>query len=361
MTKRGRCSEEAPQKTLEAERDTFARDGVVLCKGVIPAHEVASLREALEQVFSRSEDSLKTKGLRVDLNDAADVVRQAGQGDRLLLETTPKDETRPTGRFVSDLEAGRWHSGLREFELSSSLPGVVAQVIGAHELRFYGDHAFLKEPGSLLQTGFHQDAPYFPFEGELVAVCWVPVDRVTRESGAMRYVRGSHRWREYSPTSLITLDATHETRAPLLPQITDTDFDVVQFNAEPGDVIIHHPRTVHGAGGNTSERRRLAVSIRYCGEDVRWVKKATNVPMKRLTKMWAIPRETSMVREAAGYLWRRLLRSMRLAPMGTWPDHDYRKGPLWCTMEMQDGDDLGKRDSSRYAYPVVWPQACGDS
>merc|ERR1740117_525839 len=101
------------------------------------------------------------------------------------------------------------------------------------------DHIFLKEPGSLLRTAFHQDAPYFPLEGEDIAVCWVPVDAVTRENGAMSYVRGSHRWREYKPTTLITNDPTHENDAPLLPDISShlDEYDVISFAAEPGDVI----------------------------------------------------------------------------------------------------------------------------
>ena len=38
-----------------------------------------------------------------------------------------------------------------------------------------------------------------------------------------------------------------------------------------GDCIVHHPLTVHGAEGNFSpRRRRMAISTRYMGRDVRW-------------------------------------------------------------------------------------------
>eukprot|EP00665_Eupelagonemidae_sp_cell47_P010035 gene10035-6764_t len=53
---------------------------------------------------------------------------------------------------------------------------------------------FYKERGSLVRTAFHQDASYFSMKGEQIAICWVPVDVVTKASGAMGYVRGSHRW-----------------------------------------------------------------------------------------------------------------------------------------------------------------------
>ena len=40
---------------------------------------------------------------------------------------------------------------------------------------------------------------------------------------------------------------------------------------EPGDCLVHHPLTVHGAGPNASlEQRRVALSIRYFGGDAKW-------------------------------------------------------------------------------------------
>ena len=39
---------------------------------------------------------------------------------------------------------------------------------------------------------------------------------------------------------------------------------------EPGDVICHHPLTVHGAGANPLTNRRSAISVRYAGRDARW-------------------------------------------------------------------------------------------
>src|SRR5215213_6520010 len=38
---------------------------------------------------------------------------------------------------------------------------------------------------------------------------------------------------------------------------------------EPGDITVHHARTIHGADGNASlTQRRRAISVRYCGDDV---------------------------------------------------------------------------------------------
>ena len=49
------------------------------------------------------------------------------------------------------------------------------------------------------------------------------------------------------------------------------DYDLVHFETEPGDVLVHHYRTIHGAGGNTTRYQvRRAASLRYCGDDIRF-------------------------------------------------------------------------------------------
>jgi ectoine hydroxylase-related dioxygenase (phytanoyl-CoA dioxygenase family) len=45
----------------------------------------------------------------------------------------------------------------------------------------------------------------------------------------------------------------------------------VHFDTVPGDVIVHHARTIHGAYANsTTDRHRRALSIRYVGDDARF-------------------------------------------------------------------------------------------
>ena len=117
----------------------------------------------------------------------------------------------------------------------------------------------------MLRTGFYQDAAAFPLIGEQIAIAWVPCDLVTMESGCMCYVRGSHRWRGgvkdgegsvYQMNNLVTDKADgaqplkeryeESTGMPPLPDIehNEGDYDIVYITARPGDVIVHHNRTV---------------------------------------------------------------------------------------------------------------------
>lgn len=47
---------------------------------------------------------------------------------------------------------------------------------------------------------------------------------------------------------------------------------IVSFDTEPGDITVHHARTIHGAYANASAtQRRRAISIRYAGDGTTFV------------------------------------------------------------------------------------------
>ncbi len=126
---------------------------------------------------------------------------------------------------------------------------------------------------------FHQDEPYFLVEGGDVTVCWVPVDRVTATNGAMGYLRGSHRWnRLFEPSDFVTERGTFPERdgidltgLEVLPPVSADDDRLVYFDAQPGDVIVHHWATIHGSAGNTSTTaQRRAASVRYACDGCRF-------------------------------------------------------------------------------------------
>ncbi len=89
----------------------------------------------------------------------------------------------PHGRNIVETDACGWHDGLRGMHVTGPLPQVVAALTRSKRVNLYSDQLFLKEPGSAIRTPWHQDKPYWVLQGSKVAVCWVPVDEVTLESG----------------------------------------------------------------------------------------------------------------------------------------------------------------------------------
>src|SRR6185436_19604353 len=64
--------------------------------------------------------------------------------------------------------------------------------------------------------------------------------------------------------------AGHEPCPDFFVQRDNPDLRFLSWDLEPGDVVCHHPLTVHGAEGNPRGARRVGVSVRYLGRDVVW-------------------------------------------------------------------------------------------
>ncbi len=91
----------------------------------------------------------------------------------------------------------------------------------------------------------------------------------------MRFVVGSHRERTtYRPNLFVTtmaIPGTEGTDVPDEDALLATGARIVSFDTSPGDITVHHARTLHGAHANAStDRRRRAISVRYAGDDVRF-------------------------------------------------------------------------------------------
>jgi ectoine hydroxylase-related dioxygenase (phytanoyl-CoA dioxygenase family) len=178
------------------------------------------------------------------------------------------------GSFLLDTGIAARLRDFRRFCTAGAVPEIAGALLDSEEVKFFGDQIFVKEPQTRERTAFHQDATYFEIAGDQCCVMWIPVDPVTLEGGVMQYLRGSHRdGKLYQPNVFVTQTPLPGAQGEPLPDIEGhmSDHDIVHFDVEPGDVIVHHYRTIHGAGGNHSRYQvRRAASLRYCGDDIRF-------------------------------------------------------------------------------------------
>jgi ectoine hydroxylase-related dioxygenase (phytanoyl-CoA dioxygenase family) len=271
-------NEQALRDVSEQEILDYARDGVVILKGIYPPAWVDRLEAQLDDMFRFSAE--RTKALAESLlsgasrqGSAADMVQSvkaAATGTPGLAIEGTADEV--TGASYVETDASSWHEGIRAHNLHSPLARIIHQLARTERVVFYSDQLFYKGAGSRLKTPWHQDKPYFLVDGGEVAVAWVPVDVVDKEVSAMGYVRGSHKWgKTFKPSDFQTETGTFPEIGGIdLSGLDDLDHtrlrdeDIVYFDAEPGDVIVHHWATLHGSSGNTSSGRiRRAASIRF--------------------------------------------------------------------------------------------------
>ncbi len=177
------------------------------------------------------------------------------------------------GRFRAGTDHWQRDPAFAAFAMQSPLPRIVARLLASTKVNLYEDSVLVKEPGTAERTAFHQDMAYFHVDGTQVCTTWVPLDPVTASSGALEFVKGSHRWeRTFRPNLFVTSMALPDTDGDDVPDArTQRDWELVSFDTEPGDITVHHARTIHGAGGNASStHRRRAISVRYTGDDARF-------------------------------------------------------------------------------------------
>jgi ectoine hydroxylase-related dioxygenase (phytanoyl-CoA dioxygenase family) len=225
----------------------FADDGVVCLRGVLDPGEVASMAEPVERALRGP--------------DTADLGALTGQND--------------APAFSGGVDHWRNDADFDRFARRSRLPEIAAALLESERVWLYEDSVLVKEPGAPFRTEFHTDAGYFHVAGTQACTFWVPLDSAGRDTGAVQYVRGSHRWDEDFRPNLFSIPAPIPgTEGAVVPDVlADPELTalLVDFEVEPGDVVVHHYRTLHGAPANTStSRRRRAISVRYCGDDIRY-------------------------------------------------------------------------------------------
>lgn len=179
------------------------------------------------------------------------------------------------GRFHGNLRTWEQHEGFRRFCFASPLPGVAQRLLRSRKINLLYDQLFVKEPSTANPTRWHNDLPYWPIDGSQVLSFWVALDPTDGESGALEFVRGSHRWgRLFQPEAFGRNAAGGYERNPDYEPMPDIEadrasYDIISFDLAPGDVYAFHALTVHGAGGNLSAtQRRRGYTVRYTGDDI---------------------------------------------------------------------------------------------
>ena len=240
----------------------FWRDGVVCLRQVMPHDWLARMGPPVEEALA---DPAMT-----DLSAMGGDLAAAGA---TLLIDGPTAARPARGQFMAGTDHYLEIPAFREFALASPLGEIVARLLRSNQVQLYEDSVLVKEPGTAERTAFHQDLAYFHLDGTQVCTTWVPLDPVTSETGAVQFVVGSHRRAtRYRPNFFVTTMAMPGTDGDEVPdysgRVTGDGAQIVSFDTKPGDITVHHARTIHGAFPNTStQQRRRAISVRFAGDD----------------------------------------------------------------------------------------------
>ena len=228
----------------EAEVEQYAMDGAVCIKGVFDADWIALLAEGFERTLAHPSEWFS--------------------------DHAPEEGA---GRFVTDLAMAQHDAAFKKFVHTSPAAEVVVHLLGAKRLNFFFDTIWLKRAGVRKTTNWHQDQPYYTVDGDQMSVLWMPLDPLPAGI-SLEFVRGSHRWgRWFEPTRTTERTSWYED-SPYEP-VPDVEqeperFDLLSWDVQPGDCVVFHGLTLHGAQGNSLDYDRRAYSSVWLGDDTRW-------------------------------------------------------------------------------------------
>lgn len=178
------------------------------------------------------------------------------------------------GRFFDDYCKWQRIPEIEQVIRKSPAAAAAAALMRSKTAQIFHDHVLVKEPGTSKPTPWHQDGPYYFVEGMQNVSFWIPIDPV--EDATLRMVAGSHKWPKYVlPTRWLAETDFYAGDHDFIP-VPDPDkepenFRVVEWKMKPGDAVAFHYRTLHGARGNLTDRRRRALSMRWLGDDAHYV------------------------------------------------------------------------------------------
>lgn len=221
--------------------DTFQKDGVVYIPGLFADH-VETLKSGVERNMN---------------NPGPYAAENLKDGER--------------GRFFDDY--CNWQLIPEFAEVIEKSPAIeaAAALMKSPLVQVFHDHVLVKEPGTTKATPWHSDGPYYFVKGRQTVSFWSPLDPV--EDATLRCVAGSHLWpKPVLPTRWLSEESFFPNEDDYMP-IPDPDAEnmrVVEFQMQPGDAVAFNYEILHGARGNTTDRRRRAFSLRLLGEDARY-------------------------------------------------------------------------------------------
>ena len=226
----------------------YKKDGVVLLKNIVSKYWINILRDGVEKNFKNPSKY------------------------KCVYET---DENK-NELFYDDYCNWDKIEEYKNFIFNSNIAEVAKDLMQTNKVNLFHEHVLIKEKSSKKRSPWHQDQGYYCVNGRDNVSIWIPLDQVDINS-SMEFVKGSHKWDKiFLPTKFIGHEYDHkDNEFERIPDIENNrkNYDIISWGCELGDAIAFNYSTVHAAYGNNSDNRRRAFSIRFTGDDARYIKR----------------------------------------------------------------------------------------
>ena len=164
----------------------------------------------------------------------------------------------------------------KNFIFNSNIAKIAGSLMQSNKVNLFHEHVLIKEKESKKRTPWHQDQGYYCVQGRDNVSIWIPLDKIDINS-SMEFILGSHKWNKvFLPTKFKGHDNEHKDKEfEKIPDIENNgkDYEIISYECELGDAIAFNYATIHAAYGNYSNNRRRAFSVRFTGDDARYIKR----------------------------------------------------------------------------------------
>ena len=187
------------------------------------------------------------------------------------------------GRFFEDYCNWQRIFEFKKFAEESPAAQIVGEATRSKSIQLFHEHIFVKDPGTNKETPWHQDMPYYCVNGNDTGSFWIPLDPITKEN-SLQILLGSHKLPKLvRPTKWSNNKPWYKNDENFMdmPSI-NTDENILKSEMNLGDAILFNFKVLHSSSGNETNRSRRAFSMRFIGDDVKYLGRGgeTSPPFK---------------------------------------------------------------------------------
>ncbi len=225
-------------KTLTSfQAEHYREHGYVRIGALVAEPLLSSLRREYDLLFSEARVNGGYRNLAID--KTADVHAKAdGEGQMLQIEQVCE-------RSIL----------FRKLLYNEQILDIVEDLIGPN-IQLYHDQALHKPADTGAPVFWHQDNGYWKCVPAEIVTCWLTLDAVDAENGAMHVVPGSH-------VKLIEHKKSVESNALLETQVQPHIGETEVIELPAGGVMFHHCQVLHYTPANRTNRQRRAFAIHF--------------------------------------------------------------------------------------------------
>lgn len=222
----------------EEQINRFWTDGYLTIGKILEDDEIARLREEYDREFERARSG-QVHFRNLAISDTDD------------LDEKNKAET----QMLQIMQMCERNIYFRHLLYDARILDRIEDLIGPN-IQLFHDQALFKPAHHGGPVHWHQDNAYWQCSPPNLVSCWLTLDDVTIENGAMQFIPGTHFQSQAH-------EQAEETNALLDMGSQIDDSKAVAIDLPAGGVTLHHCQTLHYTAPNSTDRQRRAFAIHF--------------------------------------------------------------------------------------------------